>query len=86
MKINIVPDVLIFFLIVFRFNPVAVSFMTKFLCTICATEKISMGKSELEELAIASGGDMRWAINNLEFKAQGQCKTFYIVILHPTTD
>lgn len=55
-------------IVLFRFNSVATSFMVKFMTTICSKEGVDADKSVLEAIANASGGDLRCAVNTLQFK------------------
>jgi DNA polymerase III delta prime subunit len=53
--------------------------MLKFMSAVCSREGISVDKSTLESIAAASGGDIRCAINTLEFKfSEGTNVLFYL--------
>ncbi|CAL8129667.1 unnamed protein product [Orchesella dallaii] len=49
------------------FNPVASSYMVKFMLDICTKESIPVDKGLVEDLAATANGDMRCAVNNLQF-------------------
>ncbi|CAL8129669.1 unnamed protein product [Orchesella dallaii] len=49
------------------FNPVASSYMVKFMLDICTKESIPVDKGLVEDLAATANGDMRCAVNNMQF-------------------
>ncbi|CAG7730113.1 unnamed protein product [Allacma fusca] len=50
------------------FNSVAPTLMVKFMALVCSRENVTVQQPILEGVAAASGGDMRCAINTLQFK------------------
>jgi DNA polymerase III delta prime subunit len=52
------------------FNGVASSYINKFLSNILLQESVAVDKSVIEEIVTASAGDVRWAVNNLQFRLQ----------------
>jgi DNA polymerase III delta prime subunit len=58
------------------FNPIAASYMSKFMQNVCAKEGASVDKSLIDSVALGCGGDIRCAINTLQFKlTKGPGKT-----------
>ncbi|ODM95581.1 Cell cycle checkpoint protein RAD17 [Orchesella cincta] len=49
------------------FNPVASSYMVKFMLDICTKESMPVDKGLVEDLAATANGDIRCAVNNLQF-------------------
>lgn len=48
-------------------NAVATSLMVKFMMEICSREGVPADRSLVEEVAATSNGDLRCAVNNLQF-------------------
>ena len=54
--------------------------MSKFLTTVCNRENVTVEQSIIDGIAAASSGDMRCAINTLQFKILQEKRKFYTMI------